>query len=147
MKKLVLSITVLGMLLVFGNKVFSQTADPMKKLKTHLNEVVSDVQETEAPDQKREILNAELTDLITTIEKVEGMERVPEEDISKLKAIRGDLQNKKDELNGENGYTRVPANQLNNYANFVQQDFEQADRVVTLSLTTVLLVVIILLLL
>jgi hypothetical protein len=61
--------------------------------------------------------------------------------------LRSRLQEKVDELNGQNGYTAVPDGQLDTFADYVQQDFEQADRVLTIGVTTALLIVLILLLL
>ena len=147
MRKLFVSITFLGLFLLFGTQGYAQNTDPFQKIKTHLNEVVKDIHQTTEPELKREKLDTELTGLISTISKVENMDGIHDTDRDNLSDLRTDLQNKKDELNGENGYARVPSNQLNDYATFVQQDLEQADSVVTLSLSTALLIVIILLLL
>lgn len=72
---------------------------------------------------------------------------VPETDKEALAGFKNDLIEKKNELNGQDGFAKVPDNRLNDFAQYVQQDMEQADRVVTISLTTALLIVIILLLL
>jgi hypothetical protein len=147
MKKLTISIFFFGLVAMLSTTAFAQSVDPQERLKKHINDVVEEVHKTENPDEKRAVLNRSLGNLISTVDKVEGMDRVPEEDLNTLADLKQNLQDKKDELNGENGYAKVPANQLNNFANFVQQDLEQADTVVTLSLTTALLIVLILLLL
>ncbi len=145
MKKLTLFTFVLGLFL--STAAVAQISDPHTAFKKHINEVVQQVEQTESPEEKRALLNNSLTDLVETIEQVENKENVPAEDKAQLAAFKNDLMDKKAELNGEAGFTQVPANQLNNFANFVQQDIEQADRVVTLSLTSALLIVLILLLL
>lgn len=84
--------------------------------------------------------------MIGAIEKVEGMRAVSETEKQGLQVFKEDIQNKKDELNGNNGFSAVPNNSLNNFADYVQQDLEQADTV-TIGVTTLLLIIIILLLL
>ncbi len=133
--------------LVVSMSLSAQTNDAHSKLKNHINDMVEKVQEADNPDDKRAILNSDLNKLITAVERVESMSAVSAEDKVGLAEFKSSLQDKHDELNGKEDFARVNNNQLNNFANFIQQDFEQADRVVTLSLTTALLIVIILLLL
>jgi hypothetical protein len=57
------------------------------------------------------------------------------------------LQEKQDELAGTNGYVRVPDEQLNAFSNYVVQDMEQADQIVTISLVSLLLIIILIVLL
>jgi hypothetical protein len=72
------------------------------------------------------------------ISKDEGM------GIDRYKAI---LQEKRDELAGVNGFTRVSDVQLNMFSDYVVQDMEQADQMVTISIVTLLLIIIIIILL
>lgn len=134
-------------LMAISTTLIAQTNDAHTKLKKHINDMVQKVEKAEDADQKRAILNSELDKMITAIDRVESMKAVPNEDKAGLADFKASLQEKHDELNGKGDFNGVRNNQLNNFANFIQQDFEQADRVVTLSLTTVLLIVIILLLL
>jgi hypothetical protein len=69
------------------------------------------------------------------------------QDKNNLDSFKKLLTEKQDELNGVNGYEPVGNNQLDDFADYVQQDIEQADSVVTISVTTALLIIIILLLL
>ena len=147
MKKLTFSIFIFGLLALVNANVNAQTIDPQEKIKKYINDAVEQVHEAESPEQKRSSLNSSLDRLITTLDRIEQLDQVPEADKKNIADLKNDFQNKKDELNGENGFTKVPANQLNEFASFVQQDFEQADRIVTISLTTALLIAIILLLL
>lgn len=131
----------------FSAGIMAQSsADAQARFKKHINSVVEKVEQTDDVNKKREVLNDSFQDLIGAIEKVESMKAIPSEDVEGLAALKDDIQNKKDELNGENGFTKVPNNKLNNFANFVQQDLEQADSRVTISVTTLLLIIIILIL-
>ncbi|MEP1306459.1 MAG: hypothetical protein ABJK11_05295 [Balneola sp.] len=146
MKKFILSILTLAFI-GFVSPVNAQSGiDAEAKFKKHINNMVKSVEKAESPDQKREILNNSFDDLIGAIEKVEGMSVVPEADKKGLTTLKADIQDKKDELNGINGFQPVQSKNLNNFANFVQQDMEQADTV-TIGVTTLLLIIIILLLL
>ncbi|MCB0287262.1 MAG: hypothetical protein KDE57_11445, partial [Calditrichaeota bacterium] len=57
------------------------------------------------------------------------------------------LQDKQDELMGNNGYERVSDAQLNAFSDYVVQDMEQADKTISISLVSALLIVIIIILL
>jgi hypothetical protein len=145
MKKLVLSLTVIG-LIGLVNPLKAQLTDGHERLKKHVNTIVNEVEETKDPIQKRMILDESLGEMITAIDRVSERGSVSETDKKGLAKFKEKLNNRKDELNGINGFSKVPNNQLNNYANFIQQDIEQADAV-TISVTTALLIIIILLLL
>ncbi len=148
MKKLTISFLLLFLTATFMPlQVQAQSSDAHDKLKTEINKMVENVKEAETAVEKREILNTSFDKLITAFNRVESMNRVPESDKKALADFKNTIQEKKDELNGTNGYERVPDSQLNDFAQFAQQDIEQADRVVTISLTTALLIIIILLLL
>lgn len=146
MKKLTISF-----LLILFTATFlpfqAQSADAHDKLKAEINKMVENVESAETAAEKREILNTSFDNLITTFNRVEAMERVPESDKEALADFKTSIQEKKDELNGDNGYEKVPDSELNDFAQFVQQDIEQADRFITISITTALLIVLILLLL
>jgi hypothetical protein len=115
-------------------------------LKKHINSVVEKVEEAQEPVQKRTILDGSLEEMIEAIDKVSEKNSVSDSDKKGLAVFKENLEDRRNELNGLNGFKKVPANQLNHYANFIQQDMEQADAV-TISVTTALLIIIILLLL
>ena len=132
----------------FSTGIMAQSAsDAQARFKKHINSVVEKVQSTDEAVEKRAILNNSFENLIGAIEKVESMKAIPEADKEGLVSLKDDILEKKDELNGENGFRKVPNNSLNDFANFVQQDLEQADSTVTISVTTLLLVILILILL
>lgn len=145
MKKLIISF----LFLLFTATVVplqAQSSNAHDKLKSEINNMVESVEEAETAVEKREILNTSFDKLITTFNRVQSMDRVPEADKEALADFKNSIQEKKNELNGTNGYEKVPDSELNDFAQFVQQDFEQADRFITISVTTALLIVLILLL-
>ena len=64
--------------------------------------------------------------------------------IDRVKVI---VQEKQDELAGSSGYERVSDEQLNAFSDYVVQDMEQADQIITISLVTLLLIIILVVLL
>lgn len=147
MKK-IKSICVLAVLVFFSQvSAFAQADKATTKFKKYINDVVQKVEKTEEPDKKRAILNDSFDDLISTFDKVAAMNSVSEKDRDAIAQLKTTITERKNELNGLNGYDAVKNNQLNNFANYVQQDMEQADSTVTISVTVLLLIVIILLLL
>lgn len=146
MRKLTIGILFFGLIAALS-PVKAQQADAHEKLKKHINSIVLKVEKADEADEKRTILNNSLDELVSAIDQVEQNKMVPETDKEALAGFKNDLIEKKNELNGQDGFAKVPDNRLNDFAQYVQQDMEQADRVVTISLTTALLIVIILLLL
>ena len=146
MKKFILSVLTLAFVGLVSPVNAQTSSDAETMFKKHINKMVESVEKAETPESKREILNDSFNDLINSIEKVESMKTVPASDKEGLAMLKGDIQEKRNELNGVNGFSKVPNNNLNNFANFVQQDLEQADTV-TIGVTTLLLIIIILLLL
>lgn len=146
MKRFILSFLLILISAAFLN-VQAQSTDAHDKLKTEINKMVENVENAETATEKREILNKTFDNLITTFDRVQSLERVPESDKKALADFKNSIQDKKDELNGTEGYEKIPDHELNDFAQFVQQDFEQADRFITISVTTALLIVLILLLL
>lgn len=145
MKRLTISFLLILISATFLN-VQAQSTDAHDKLKAEINEMVENVEKAETVTEKRHILNTTFDNLITTFDRVQSMDRIPETDKKALAAFKNSIQDKKDELNGTEGYEKVPDHELNDFAQFVQQDLEQADRFITISVTTALLIILILLL-
>jgi len=118
---------------------------PQERLKRHVRDVVQTVKAAPTPVRKRAILDEKLRGMIEALDRAEALTSLPQ-DRAGIDALRGRLQAKLDELHGRNGYEAVPANQLDAFADYVQQDFEQADSI-TISLTTALLILILVILL
>ena len=119
---------------------------PHEQLKQHIHDAVEKVKAAPTAAEKRSILDDELRAMTTALNRARQMTDRSSEKES-IDALRARVQEKLDELHGQNGYTAVPDEELDTFADYVQQDFEQADRVVTISVTTALLIVLILLLL
>ena len=135
------------LLIGFQLSAFAQGSDATAKFKKYINNVVQKVEKAENPDQKRSILNNSFDNMINTFDKVSDMKGVSEDDKAAIAKLRSTIIEKKHELNGSNGFDAVKNNQLNSFANYVQQDLEQADKTITISVTVLLLIIIILLLL
>ena len=121
-------------------------ADPEDRLKQYVNDMVVQVKQADDPAEKRQIMEASLHRLGRALDIVADKD-IPDADRVSLTVLQTNIQDKLDELNGRNGFDRVPDSQLNAFADYVQQDIEQAERKVTLSLTTLLLILIIVILL
>lgn len=144
-------ITTIGLfiLLVIGLQfsALGQAGDATVKFKKHINNIVQKVEKADNPEQKRKILNESFDKMISAFNKVASMQSVSEKDKNAITELKASIIEKKNELNGLNGFTAVKDNRLNSFANFVQQDIEQADETITISVTVLLLIIIILLLL
>lgn len=125
---------------------YGNSDDATKKFKSYINKTVQKVESAETPGQKRAILNESFDTMLEAFERVESMDRIPAADKEGVAGLRRDIQEKSNELNGRDGYRRVSDSQLNKFANYVQQDLEQADKTITISITTLLLIIIIILL-
>lgn len=119
--------------------------NPREKLKQHVRDVVQTVKAAPTAAKKRAILDEKLRGMIAALDRAERMTALPQ-DQAGIDALRARLQEKVDELHGRNGYEAVPAGQLDAFADYVQQDLEQADTI-TISLTTALLILILVILL
>lgn len=137
------------LLLIFATQsmAVAQSTNFSETFKKHFNETVEKVQETENADEKRVILNESFTKMIDTIDRIETMANLNEEESEQLSAYRADIVEKQNELNGLDGYELVEDIDLDDFSSYTQDFLEQANRTVTIGLTTLLLVLIILLLL
>lgn len=125
----------------------AQASDSNDKLKKYINDVVQKVEETESADEKRAILNNSFDKMLAVFDQVEKMSRFSEDELAQVTELKKVITERKDELNGENGFEAVQNSQLNNYANFVQQDMEQANTYITVSAGLAIVIVLLLLLL
>ena len=115
-------------------------------LKEYFSDTAQQVHNAETSVEKREILDSSLNKLTQTLDTVEKTANLSAADANAIKQLKARVVEKANELNGRHDFERVADAQLDGFADYVQQDMEQADRVITISVTTVLLIVIILLL-
>jgi hypothetical protein len=139
---------VLALAILLLAAVPSAQADtnPREKLKQQVRDIVQTVKAAPTAAKKRAILDEKLRGMIKALNRAERMADLSPQDQEGIDVLRTRLQEKLDELHGQNGYEAVPAGQLNTFADYVQQDFEQADSI-TISLTTALLILILVILL
>lgn len=125
----------------------AQSANITETFKKHFNETVQAVQETENADDKRAILNESFNKMITAIDRIESLASLTEDESAKLKSYKLGLTEKLSELNGLDGFDEIMDEDLDEFSNFSQDFIEQANRTITIGVTTALLILIILLLL
>jgi hypothetical protein len=116
------------------------------ELQGYFNDAVTKAKATSNPAEKRQILNESFRTISTALDIVKGLPLVSSNDVAGIERLKATLQEKQDELAGSNGYAQVPDEQLNAFSDYVVQDMEQADQVVTISLVTLLLIVILIVL-
>ena len=138
---------IIALLFTGVNSTFAQSNKAVDMFKNHINKVVQKVKQTPNPKAKRQILNRSFNNLLSAFRRVNRMKALSQSDQSALNELSQNIRNKKYELNGTHGYKRVPDNRLNKYANYVQQNIEQANGTITISVTVLLLIIILVVLL
>jgi hypothetical protein len=116
-------------------------------IQKYFNDTACKVKATNDPVQKRDILNKSLQTMSKALDRVESLGLISSADRAGLTRFKTTLQEKQDELAGAKGYERVADSQLDAFSDYVVQDMEQAERYITISLVSALLIVIILILL
>ena len=122
------------------------SAEGKDGLQKYFNDAATKVKATNDPSEKRAILNESFQTMAKALNIVQNSPLISKDDRAGLERFRSALQDKQDELVGNNGYVRVADGQLNNFSNYVVQDMEQADQVVTISVVTLLLIIILIVL-
>ena len=122
---------------------FAGSAQAQDKLKDHFSDVANKVKATADPAAKREVLNESFNKMQSALNTVQGSPLVSKSDKEGIAQFKVTLQEKQDELAGLNGYAGVPDAQLNDFADYVVQDMEQAGETVTISLVALLLIILI----
>lgn len=117
------------------------------ELQRYFNDAAMEVRRTDDPSEKRRILSESFQTMSKALDMVQQLPSLSKDDNTGIDRFRTLLQEKQDELAGNNGYVRVADGQLNAFSHYVVQDMEQADEVVTISLVALLLIIIIIILL
>lgn len=138
--------------LVFGSMIMTLLlalpahAGGKEEFQKYFNDAAGRVRATENPAEKRAILSESFQTMSKALETVQGSPLISKDDRIGVDRLKATLQEKQDELAGSNGYARVPDAQLNAFSDYVVQDMEQADQVITISVVTLLLILIVVLL-
>ncbi len=122
-------------------------ADTGEQFKKYINKVVQKAEQADDADKKRAVLNDSFDDLIKTATQVENMAFTSEQDRDAISEFKETIIEKKNELNGLDGFEKINDNQLDDFTDYVQQDLEQARTYVTLSLGVAIIIALLLLLL
>lgn len=118
-------------------------AQGQDKIQNYFNDTASKVKAATDPAQKREVLNKSFESMANALNKVQSSPLVSQEDKQGIAHLKVVLQEKQDELAGNNGFERVSDAELNAFASYVVQDMEQAEQTVTISLVALLLILLI----
>jgi hypothetical protein len=111
------------------------------ELQKYFSDVASNVKATNDPAEKRAILNQSFQTMSKALDLVRNSPSISKDEAVGIDRFKASLQEKQDELTGINGFVRVPDVQLNAFSNYVVQDMEQADQVITISVVTLLLII------
>jgi hypothetical protein len=146
MKTIRFILTSIFLLFVAQSMAVAQSTNITETFKKHFNETVQQVQQTENADEKRFILNESFTKMLDSIDRIESVANLSENESAMLSSYKNGLLEKQNELNGLDGFNEVLDEDLDDFSNFSQDYMEQANRTVTIGVTTALLILIILLL-
>ncbi|NIS07315.1 MAG: hypothetical protein GWO07_00800 [Candidatus Dadabacteria bacterium] len=134
-------------LFAIQSTALAQSTDITDTFKKHFNKTVQQVQETENTDKKRTLLNESFNKMLEAVDRIESQGNLSKDELAQLNAFKNGILEKKNELNGSDGFTKVIGEDLDDFSEYSQDYMEQADKTLTIGLTTALLIVIILLLL
>jgi hypothetical protein len=146
MKTIQLITTSIVLLFVVQSVTVAQSTDITETFKKHFNETVEQIQETESADEKRMILNESFTKMLDAIDRIESRANLSEDEKAQLSSYKNGISEKKSELNGLDGFDEVMDKDLNDFSDYSQDFMEQANKTITIGVTTALLILIILLL-
>jgi len=137
---------VIGCIVMMFVLVLSANAEGKDGLQKYFNDAAAKVKATNSPSEKRAILNESFQTMANALNIVQNSPLISKDDRAGLDRFKAALQEKQDELAGTNGYVRVADGQLGAFSDYVVQDMEQADQVITISVVTLLLIVILIVL-
>lgn len=138
-----------SILLVFAMQsvAVAQSVNLTETFKKSFNETFEEVQHTERADEKRTILNEKFSKMINVIDRIESKANLSEDESNQLSSYKAGLLEKQNELNGLDGFDEILDEDLDDFSEYSQQFFEQANRTVTIGVGTAILIAILLLVL
>lgn len=116
-------------------------------LQKYFSDAAHKVKAVDNPAEKRNILNESFRTMSNALDMAQRSPSVSKDDVVGIDLLKATLREKQDELAGRNGFARVSDEKLNAFSDYVVQDMEQADQIITISLVTLLLIVILIVLL
>ena len=136
----------IGSIVMLFVLALSANAEGKDGLQKYFNDAANKVKATTNPSEKRTILSESFETMAKALNMVQSSPMISKNDRAGLDRFKAALQEKQDELAGSNGYVRVADGQLNAFSDYVVQDMEQADQVITISVVTLLLIILIIVL-
>jgi hypothetical protein len=137
----------LGSIVIMSVLALPAFAGGKGDLQRYFSEAATKAKATASPAEKRDILNESFNTMFRALDIAQSLPFLSKGDSLGIARFKATLQGKQDELAGRNGYMRVADTQLNAFSNYVVQDMEQADEVITISLVTLVIIILIVLLL
>jgi hypothetical protein len=135
------------LLLALQTTAQAQSADVSEIFKQHFNQTAQAVKSTSDPVEQRALLNDSFSKMLETIDYISSNSNLTPDEEAQLASLKNTISEKKDELNGQNGFDEIADEDLVDYTDYSQQSMEQANRNITLSLTAALLIILIIILL
>lgn len=123
-----------------------ESAQAANQIQQFFNDGARDVKSVPVPAMKRAILDHEFQAVDSALRAVQSMPTVSLSDRAAIERYKAIVQDKRDELNGANGFIQISDAQLDSFSNYVVQDMEQADTIVTMSFVTLLLIILLIVL-
>ena len=136
----------LGIIVMMFGLAIPANAGGKGEIQKYFNDAANKVKATENATEKRTILDESLKGMAKVLNMVQSSPFISNEDGTAIARIKASLQEKQNELTGNNGYQRVPDTQLNSFSNYVVQSMEQAESI-NISLVALLLIIILVVLL
>lgn len=146
MKTLYIILTSALFVFAVQTATFAQSINVTEIFKEHFNETVLAVHNTEIKDEKRAILDDSFNKMIIGVEQIESLSYLTEDERANLATYKNGITEKLSELNGLDGFDEVIDEDLNDFSDYSQNYIEQANRTITIGVTTALLILIVLLL-
>lgn len=125
----------------------AQSVNLTETFKKSFNETFEEVQYTESADEKRTILNEKFSKMINVIDRIESKANLSEDESNQLSSYKAGLLEKQNELNGLDGFDEILDEDLDDFSEYSQQFFEQANRTITIGVGTAILIAVLLLVL
>lgn len=147
MKTIKASILTIIFAFTIHSTAVAQADNFQEVIKQHFNKTVQQVKNTDDADEKRAYLDDSFARMLSAIDRIEDVAGLSEEEAAQLLSFRENIEEKKSELNGLDGFDEIADEDLDDFSNYSQEMMEQANRTITISITTALLIVLILLLL
>jgi hypothetical protein len=116
------------------------------EIQGYFSDAAHKVKATADPVEKRRILTGSIENMSTVLGIVQSLPLISKEDMAGLDNLKTTLQEKQSELAGSQGYVRVSDENLDAFSDYIVQDMEQADQVITISVVTLLLIIILIVL-